>query len=62
MTEKKPIPIPTSKLIPVAVACGVVAVAALLGVPEIILIPIAMITVAWGAVMVARHYLDKESI
>lgn len=57
MSEK---PIPTSKLIPVAAACGIVAVAALLGVSEVILIPMAAITVAWGAVLVVRHYMSKK--
>lgn len=53
-------PIPTNKLVPVGVAFGLVAVAALLGVPEIILAPIAAFTVAWGAVLVVRHYTGKK--
>lgn len=57
MSEKKSIP--TSKLIPVAAACGIVAVAALLGVPEIILIPMAAITVVWIGVVIAGHYLNS---
>lgn len=58
MTDR---PIPTSKMVPVAVACGIVAVAALLGAPEIILIPIATITVVWIGVLIVRHYLGKEA-
>jgi len=50
-------PIPTSKLIPVVFACAAVAILAMFGAPEIILVPIAAITVVWGAVMVVRHYL-----
>ena len=53
-------PIPTSKLVPVAVACVIVALAALIGVPEIILVPIATITVAWSAALVVRHYLTDQ--
>ena len=53
-------PIPTSKLIPVGVAGGIIAAAALFGVPEIILVPITAITVTWAAVMVALHYLGKK--
>lgn len=57
MSEK---PISTSKLVPVMFACSVVAVLAMFGAPEIILIPIAAITVAWIAVMVLRHYMSKK--
>jgi len=49
-------PIPTSKLIPVGAACGMIAAAALLEVPDIILIPMAVITVVWIAVMFVVHY------
>ncbi len=53
-------PIPTSKLIPVGAAALIVTAAALLGVPDFILAPMAAITVIWGAVMVARHYMTKK--
>lgn len=53
-------PIPTSALIPVAFACTVVAILALVGAPEIILIPIAAITVGWMTVMLIRHRMNKK--
>jgi hypothetical protein len=57
MPEKKPIP--TSALYPVAFACLVIVVLVLFGAPDLVLVPIAAITVLWVAVMVARHYLGK---
>ena len=59
-------PIPTRVLYPVVFACMVIVALVLFGAPEIILIPIAIITVVWIGVLAARHYLantdtDKEA-
>lgn len=56
MSEK---PIPTSALIPVVFACSVIVALVLFGAPDLILVPIAVITVVWIAVMVVRHYMGK---
>lgn len=53
-------PIPTRTLIPIAFACLIVTALVLFGAPDLILIPIATITVAWAAGMVVRHYLRKK--
>ena len=52
-------PIPTNALIPVAFACLVVTALVLFGAPDLILAPIAVITVVWIAVLVARHQFGK---
>ncbi|MDT0305042.1 hypothetical protein [Streptomonospora wellingtoniae] len=53
-------PIPLDSLVPVAVACVIIAALVAFGAPDLILMPIAAITVLWSAVMVARHYLAKK--
>ena len=57
MPEKKPIP--TAALYPVAFACVVIVALVLLGAPDLVLVPIAAITVLWIAVMVVRNNIGK---
>lgn len=52
-------PIPTRVLYPVVFACLVIVALVLFGAPEIILVPIATITVVWIGVLATRHYLTK---
>lgn len=54
-------PIPTRLLYPVIFACTVVVALVLFGVPDLITLPIAVITVVWIGVLVARHYLSGSS-
>lgn len=55
--EKKSIP--SRVLYPVVFASLTVVALVLFGVPDLITIPIAVITVAWIGVLVVRHYLSK---
>lgn len=57
MPEKKPIP--TAALYPVAFACVVIVALVMVGAPDLILAPIALITVLWIAAMVVRHHMGK---
>ncbi|MDT0302866.1 hypothetical protein [Streptomonospora wellingtoniae] len=53
-------PIPTRLVYPVVFAALVVAALVFLGAPDLILIPIAVITVIVVGAVIARHYLRKE--
>lgn len=50
-------PIPSRLLYPVIFACTVVVALVLFGVPDLITLPIATITVVWIGTLAVRHYL-----
>lgn len=62
MSEKKPF-LSTSELVSIAIACAVLTVLALLPVPDLITIPIAVFTVGWIAFTIIRsgRKAKKES-
>ena len=51
--------IPSRVLYPVIFASLTVVALVLFGVPDMITIPIAVITVVWIGALIARHYLAK---
>lgn len=53
-------PIPTRLMYPVVFAAAVVAALVFLGVPDLILIPIAVIAVVVVGAVIVRHYRHKE--
>lgn len=55
--EKKSIP--SRVLYPVVFASLTIVALVLFGVPDLITIPIAVITVVWIGALVVRHYLAK---
>lgn len=55
----EPKSIPSRVLYPVVFASLTVVALVMFGVPDLITIPISVITVVWIGVLVARHYLAK---